>query len=630
MADRRQVQIGDRRLSLSNLDKVLYPASGTTKGEVIDFYVRIAPALLPHLADRPVTVIRFPDGVDGQSFFAKNAPGHAPDWVRTVRLPAPRSSSTRGEVDYVVVSELATLVWLANLAALELHIPQWTVDTHGAAHSPDLLVIDLDPGPPAGLPACMRVATLLRDRLADDGITAFPKTSGRKGMQLLCPLSGGQPSNTVSAYAHALADQLARERPDLVVAQMAKALRPGKVLLDWSQNNAAKTTVAPYSLRAQREPTVSTPLTWDEVAAGESVSFGMQEALQRVEQRGDLMAALAEPGPPVPSADPLGHYRGKRDRRRTPEPVPEPGPLPAGDEDTFVIQQHHARRLHWDLRLERDGVLVSWAVPRGLPLEPGENRLAVHTEDHPLEYATFDGSIPRGEYGGGEVAIYDRGSYRTEKWTGDKVTVEFHGNRIRGRYALFATDDKNWLIRRLDPPDDPARVPMPTGLAPMLAVAQRTLPRPPERYGYEFDWGGRRTLSYVQGGRVRLVDEQDAALGTRPTGLPGLAEQLGARQAVLDGELADVEGTRLYVLYDLLHLDGQDLLDWPQERRRARLDELRLAGASWQTAPWFDTDGAAVLATARQRELPGVIAKRRDAPYRPGERSTAWKRVASH
>ncbi|MGA8116798.1 MAG: DNA polymerase ligase N-terminal domain-containing protein [Actinocatenispora sp.] len=314
-----------------------------------------------------------------------------------------------------------------------------------------------------------------------------------------------------------------------------------------------------------------------------------------------------------------------RDQLRTPEPVPPPGPLPVGNDDTFVIQEHHARRLHWDLRLERDGVLVSWAVPRGVPPLPAENRLAVHTEDHPLEYASFAGSIPKGEYGGGEVSIYDRGTYRTERWTDSRVTVEFDGTRLRGRYALFHTDGKNWMIRRLDPPEDPDWLPLPDDLTPMLAVPQRTLPKAAERYGYEFDWGGTRALAAVEGGRLRLVGEKGNALSP-PRGLTGLAEELGARPALLDGELTSVAGTDLYVAYDVLHLDGRALLALPQQARRELLDQLDLSGPHWQTAPWFG-DGPAVLTAARERSLPGVVAKRRDAPYRPGVRSSAWKRV---
>jgi bifunctional non-homologous end joining protein LigD len=301
MPQKSTVEVDGRRVALSNLDKVLYPETGFTKGEVIDYYVRIAPALLPHLADRPVSFKRFPDGVDGQGFFAKNAPRGTPEWVRTVRLPAPGSTKDRETVDYVVIDDLPTLVWAANLAAIELHVPQWTVGPRGGVRDPNLLVLDLDPGSPATIVECSRVALMLRDLLAADGLAAYPKTSGSKGLQVYAPVVPTSDERT-SGYAHELARRLEREHPDLVLSRMAKNLRDGKVFVDWSQNNAAKTTVAPYSLRARSEPRVSTPLTWDEVERCRNpadLRFRAPEVLERVEEHGDLFEPL------------LGEQRGR-------------------------------------------------------------------------------------------------------------------------------------------------------------------------------------------------------------------------------------------------------------------------------------------------------------------------------
>jgi bifunctional non-homologous end joining protein LigD len=297
-ADRLLVKVEGRELELSNLDKVLYPAAGYTKGEVIDYYTRISATLLPHLADRALTRIRYPNGVDANGFFEKNAPAGTPSWVHLERLPVPGSSTGRGELDYVVVDNLATLVWLANLAALELHTPQWRVGARG----PDLMVVDLDPGAPAGLAECCAVAVLMRERLAADGLDAYAKTSGKKGMQLCCPIAGEQSSEEVSAYAHRVAAELERARPREITSRMTKNLRAGKVFIDWSQNSAAKTTVTPYSLRARPTPTVSAPLTWTEVAAADFVAedFTPDVVLARVDEHGDLLAALCEPGPRVP------------------------------------------------------------------------------------------------------------------------------------------------------------------------------------------------------------------------------------------------------------------------------------------------------------------------------------------
>jgi bifunctional non-homologous end joining protein LigD len=289
-----RVRVDGQVLSLSNLDKVLYPKAGFTKGEIIDYYTRIAPVLLPRISDRPLTRKRWPDSVDKQPFFEKNAPRGTPDWVRTVTVPSPGSSRGTEEVEYVVVDKLPTLVWLANLAALELHVPQWKVGPRGGIRKPDLLVIDLDPGEPADLVQCCEVALLLRDLFEADDLRAWPKTSGSKGMQLYVPIveTSGE---TTSGYAKQLAERLASEHPKLVVATMTKAARPGKVFLDWSQNNPAKTTVAAYSLRGRETPTVSTPVTWDEVEScrrATDLTFSPDEVLDRVERLGDLFADL--------------------------------------------------------------------------------------------------------------------------------------------------------------------------------------------------------------------------------------------------------------------------------------------------------------------------------------------------
>jgi bifunctional non-homologous end joining protein LigD len=300
--DRSTVEVGGRRLALSNLDKVLYPEDGFTKGEVIDYYARIAPVMIPHLTQRPVSFVRFPDGVETKGFFAKNAPKGTPEWVRTVRLPAPGSTKDAGELDYVVVDDLPTLVWAANLAAIEVHVPQWSVGPRGAVRDPDLLVVDLDPGAPAGVLECAQVALLVREHLAADGLTPVVKTSGSKGLQVYAPIRPASERHT-SDYAHDMAKVLEAAHPKLVVSRMAKNLRGGKVFVDWSQNNGAKTTVAPYSMRARPQPWVSTPVTWDEIDAARApadLQFRAEDVLARVDELGDLAAGMLEKGPKLP------------------------------------------------------------------------------------------------------------------------------------------------------------------------------------------------------------------------------------------------------------------------------------------------------------------------------------------
>jgi len=294
------VDVEGRSLVLTNLAKVMYPETGFTKGHVIDYYLRIAPALLPHIAGRPLTLKRYPDGVTGPHFYAKHAPDHRPSWVRTERLYSPGSLSGQDWVRYVIAGDLPTLIWTANLAGLELHTPQWRLPHQG---EPDLLVFDLDPGAPATIVECCAVALLLRPLLEELGLEPFAKTSGGKGLQLLASLSGvtaGLSSDQASTLARELADQLGREHPGAIISNMKRALRPGKVLIDWSQNNAFKTTVAPYSLRARSKPTVSTPVSWDEITGCErpaDLVFTSDEVLERVAGHGDLLAPLAAAQP---------------------------------------------------------------------------------------------------------------------------------------------------------------------------------------------------------------------------------------------------------------------------------------------------------------------------------------------
>ena len=289
------VDVEGRSVALTNLEKVLYP-DGFTKAQVLDYYTRIAPVLLPHLAGRALTRKRYPDGVEGPVFFEKNAPRGTPEWVTVVNLPSPGSSKGRETIDYVVVDDLAALVWTANLASLELHTHMWRVDpASGTAQAPDMVVFDLDPGPPATVVECCQVALMLRPLLVADGLEPVAKTSGSKGLQLYARADGFGSAEETSAYAKGLAQRLERAEPALVVHRMTKALRDGKVLVDWSQNSAAKTTVSVYSLRARPTPTVSTPVTWDEVAGCSSpqdLVFTSDDVLARVEQHGDLFAPL--------------------------------------------------------------------------------------------------------------------------------------------------------------------------------------------------------------------------------------------------------------------------------------------------------------------------------------------------
>jgi bifunctional non-homologous end joining protein LigD len=351
-------------------------------------------------------------------------------------------------------------------------------------------------------------------------------------------------------------------------------------------------------------------------------------------------------------ADSLGTYKAKRDFKKTPEPKGARRKEP--DAARFVVQEHNASHLHWDLRLEHDGTLASWALPRGVPEHPDENRLAVRTEDHPLEYLEFHGEIPKGEYGAGTMRIWDSGTYEAEKFRKDEVIATFRGERVRGRYALFQTGGKNWMIHRMDPPEDSAYEPFPDQLRPMLA---RSGPLPPreQQFGFEVKWDGIRTVLYSDHGHLELRGRNGTDFTPRYPEVRELARSLGSRRIVLDGEIVafDEEGrpsferlqSRMhlasdsavrrrmkdipatYVIFDLLYLDGHTTTGLSYEERRTLLEQLELEGPSWRTPAYHRGEGKALLAATRELGIEGVVAKKLDCPYQPGTRASHWIKV---
>jgi bifunctional non-homologous end joining protein LigD len=326
-------------------------------------------------------------------------------------------------------------------------------------------------------------------------------------------------------------------------------------------------------------------------------------------------------------ASKLGEYRRKRDFETTPEPPARKRKRKSGA-PRFVVQEHSARRLHWDLRLEHDGVAVSWAVPNGIPQDPSENRKAVHTEDHPLEYMTFEGEIPAGEYGAGPVRIWDRGTYECHKWEEEKVVFSFSGERLSGRYALFrAGEERDWMIHRMDPPSE-ARDPFPESIEPMLSRPGK-LPAKEAGWAAELMWEGERVLAHCRPGRLELRGGSGEKLSKRYPQVHRLTRQIGSRDAVLDGMVValDEDHPVTYVIFDLLYLEGESLLAEPYRRRRELLDELALAGPAWQTPAYSTGHAKQLLAASGERGLDGLVLKRLDSTYEPGERSQSWLAV---
>ncbi|NYD68430.1 ATP-dependent DNA ligase [Agromyces atrinae] len=670
------VRVGGRRLRLSNLDKVMYPESGMTKGEVIDYYRRIAPVMIPHITGRPGTRKRWVHGVGttdepGAVFFAKDLGPGAPEWVH-------RATIAHADHDnvYPLIDDLATLVWIAQSAALEIHVPQWRFGAGDTHEPPDRLVLDLDPGEGTGLAECAEVARRARVILSGMGLDPVPVTSGSKGIHLYAPLDGSVDSEQASALAHELARSLEADDPDLVVSRMKRDLRGGKVFVDWSQNSASKTTVAPYSLRGRPLPAVAAPRTWEEIDDPDLRQLTPDEVVQRVEADGDPMARLgfhagarADDG-----GGPLASYRAKRVAAKTPEPVPEssvPALAASADDPRFVVQEHHARALHFDFRLEHHGVFVSWAVPKGIPIESSENHLAVQTEDHPLEYGSFEGTIPAGEYGAGDVTIWDEGRYELEKWRADEIIVRLSGRPGgpigRARYALIRTDGEgeksSWLLHRMKEGRAPASRATrtatsrarPTAQAPMLASPATRAEIGDREVSVEMKWDGIRAICTIDDGTVRLTTRSRSDVSKRYPELLDLAGAVDAKHAVLDGEIValDARGrpdfgllqkrmnlskereitreaertpVRLY-LFDVLEIDDESLLEAPLTERRARLEALVTESTTVLVPPTFGDDIDAAVSASLAHGLEGVMVKDPASTYEPGVRSTSWQKL---
>ena len=471
------LEVDGKQVPVTNLDKIYYPEPGFTKGEMLAYYIKIAPLLLPHLEGRPLTLKRYPNGVEAPFFYEKQCPRPKPPFVETCQVARHHKP---GSIQFCLVNNLPTLVWAANLGDLELHT---FLSKAPHVHRPTQIVFDLDPGPPADAVQCAQVALWLKEMFDNLGLEIFVKSSGSKGMQIYVPLNTPTTYEKTTPFAKAVARTLEAAHPELVVSDMKKALRHGKVLIDWSQNSETKTTICVYSLRAKSRPYVSVPLEWSEVETcwkkkDASMTFlEAAAALKRVEKKGDLFARVLtlkqdldqalkgfnskEPTGKRPRLKGTGDgtitaYNEKRDFTQTAEPAGKT--KKGGKKPLFVIQKHDASHLHYDLRLEVDGVLKSWAVPKGPQTDMETKRLAMMVEDHPYDYARFEGTIPKGNYGAGTVMVWDIGTWENlgpephEGIKTGKLHFKLNGKKLKGEWALVkmhgprATKGNEWLL----------------------------------------------------------------------------------------------------------------------------------------------------------------------------------------
>lgn len=669
------LEVDGRTLRLSNLDKVFWPEEGYTKGDVLAYYRNVAELILPHLRDRPLTMKRMPDGVAGPFFYEKTAPAHTPEWV--ARCPVPTEDAREGLIDYLMANDLASLLYVANLGCIEMHPLH---SRCGSVDVPDYLFFDLDPMG-AAFEQVLRVALHVRAALDALGLASYPKTSGATGVQVFVPIEPGYSYRQVRELVGRIGRMIERADREHVTMAWRIERRTGKVFIDHTMNRAGANIAAVYSLRPEPGATVSTPLAWDEVEAGVRPSdFTIRTVWERFARLGDLFEpvrtrpqdlgpALEALGlPPEPeldavrsseeviraSRDPdLGEYLAKRTfgPGGTPEPAPGPPPRRAGT--SFVIHKHRATRLHYDLRLERAGALASWAVPRGLPIQPGDRRLAVRTEDHPLEYGSFEGTIPEGHYGAGEVRIFDDGWYEPLEWSDAKVTFRLHGRRYPGLEYHLVKTKTDWLIFLASRQRAPLVAP-PPAFAPMLAEGGWEAFDDPG-WWFEPKLDGMRAIVTLATDATRLATRTGRDVTERYPELHLVHELVNQVNAVLDGELVCVDDRgrpsfellqqRMHltnereiaraakarpaalVVFDLLWLDGRDVTGLALERRRELLETIVEPDHRLQVVTRVEGAGRAFTEEARELGLEGVVAKRLGSRYLPGRRSPDWRKI---
>ncbi len=671
-------EVDGRELRLSNLDKIFWPDEGYTKGDLVAYYFNVASLIVPHLAERPLTMKRMPDGIDGPFFYEKSAPSHVPDWIG--RCPVASEDAKTGVIDYMTIADTAGLLFIANLGCIEFH------PLHSRCEDiehPDYLFFDLDPFPPYTYEDVLTVARHIKALLDQLSLTAFPKTSGATGLQIYIPVTrGAYTYDQVRAFVGRCGRLIEKADPDRVTMAWKIADRTGKVFIDHNMNRSGANISAAYSLRPEPHATVSTPLTWDEVEDGgfEPQDFRIDNVWERFARGGDLFAGVRTEAADLTEAfaamgvgtetgeapasgrrtsaeviaaskDPnLAEYIRKRDFEGTPEPAPGTA---AGEGNSFVIHKHRATRLHYDVRLEREGALPSWAVPKGLPTAKGDKRLAVRTEDHPLEYGKFSGTIPAGHYGAGEVRIFDDGWYEPVEWDDKKISFRLHGRRYPGIEFHFVKTRTDWLAFLASAQDAPMIAPPPR-YQPMLAEGGWQA-FDDDDWSFEPKLDGIRCLAEMTTGETKLITRSGRDVTTQYPDIHMIHELVDQVNAVLDGEIVafDADGKNSFealqqrmnlanereikrmakqlpvalVVFDLLWLDGRETIGLTLEERRELLELIVEQDERLQLMAHVEANGKAFTGAAKNLGLEGVVAKKKGSKYLPGRRSDTWRKI---
>ncbi len=657
--DLQIVQVGRRKLELSNLKKILYPDDDISKAQVIEYYLKIAPTILNHIKGRPLSLVRYPDGIYGEKFFQKNRPSWAPDWLEYVAL-----GQGKEKKDYILATEDAALVWLANLACLELHQMHSRKPHYD---KPDYMVFDLDPPEGYNFSDVVEIALNLKSYLENFGYHVFAKTTGGKGIHVVTPIEQKYDFHKVFETAQAIAQPYVEEHSNLTL-HIKKDARKGRVLVDIYRIRQGQSIISPYSLRGNKGAPVSMPLPWEEIKTlKDPHQYNLNNVPAIVNSNGDAWEGISAyaselhperkskistkknlgPSKKYKTPEQLEMYSSKRDFDKTPEPS---GNVPDAIGNQFVVHRHHASRLHYDLRLEQNGVLKSWAVPRGLPPAPGVKRLAVQTEDHPMEYLKFEGTIPKGQYGGGDMWVYASGKYEITKEKKDGFYFRLHSPSVSGEYRIYKIKNKDWLLERVDRPQFDW---LHEQIEPMLAQSRKDVPDSDD-YEYEVKWDGIRVIVTLDEEKISLHSRNNIDLTLKFPELLNAEKSFRGSCGVFDGEIVclddsgkpdfkevihrmqcSAEGqiqramkkSPVYCyLFDMLYLDGRAITSEPLHRRREWLKDAVKKDSSYRFSETV-VDGEGLFAAAKEVGLEGIMAKEKNSKYYPGKRSDSWYKI---
>ncbi len=638
-------EVDGRRLKLTNLQKVLFPSVGIMKAEIINYYINSAPYILKFINQRPLTLIRFPDGITANKFYSKNKPNWTPQWVASVKI------DQEDDITYIMANEPATLAWTANLASLELHPMQIRANHLKYA---DHFIFDLDPPESADFEVVKQLAMKLKPFLEGYGYHPFIKTSGSKGLHIYVPITPQYDNATLLKSVKSLAKSYIKNDPS-VTLKMSKEKRKGKVLLDIYRNHRSQTCVAPYSTRAKSGAPVSTPISWDELSDLESSrAFDIYTVLERLEAGVDPWDTFFDHAVQLHdhadmSKKKLAEYAKKRDFKKTPEPVDSSTPSNVSN-NRYVIQLHDSSNLHYDLRIEDEGVLRSWAIPKGLPTKMGIKRLAIETEPHPIKYLTFEGVIPKTEYGGGEMWIFDTGEYEYIKKDAKKIKIKLSKGKIKGTFTLINTRDSQWLV---ETDIEESGIKSMKGTSPMLASMGEKIPQNAS-YFHEIKWDGIRVLIEKKGKYVKITSRNGNDLTEK---FPKIVESFSSQEPqeiIADGEIvalnpngtpnfskvvgrmhltgkdtirkASIKTQTVFYAFDCIYLDGLSIMHLPIERRRKWLQVNIKVEEYVRFSQAFD-DGEQLFQAIKAQGMEGIMSKLKGSKYDAGNRSKSWLKI---